>query len=113
MMTSSSQSVVRYLCSAGGASVGLVRHRTENRMLAVLQFTTCESKKFQVELTLDDVRGIGHDIVMLLSADQAEVAAWWRTLADGSDGRPRAPKPSAPHAAEHSSAAGTATGTPT
>ena len=83
-MTSSSQSVVRYLCSAGGASVGLVRHRTENRMLAVLQFTTCESKKFQVELTLDDVRGIGHDIVMLLSADQAEVAAWRRT-AEGAE----------------------------
>jgi hypothetical protein len=85
-MTASSQSVVRYLCSAGGASVGLVRHRTENRMLALLQFVTGEGKRFQVELTIDDVRGIGHDIVQLLSASRADVTVWWRALADGSDG---------------------------
>ena len=94
MMTAPNPSaVVRFLRSAGGASVGLARHRTENRMVPLLRFETREGKQFQVELTIDDVRGIGHDIVMLLSADQAEVAAWWRNLADGSDGRPMAPKP--------------------
>ena len=86
MMTAPNPSaVVRFLRSAGGASVGLARHRTENRMVPLLRFETREGKQFQVELTPDDVRGIGHDIVMLLSADQAEVTAWWQALADGSD----------------------------
>jgi hypothetical protein len=87
---------VRYLQATGDASVGLVRHpRLHDRMLPLLRFTTADGRQFQVELTVADVRGIGHDVIQLFSADRAEVSSWWSRLADGSDGRPRAaPVPS-------------------
>ena len=82
---------VYYLEATGNAGVGLTRHRERHdRMTPVLQFTTTDGRQFEVELTVADLKGIGHDIVQLFSASADEVASWWRTLADGSDGRPEA-----------------------
>jgi hypothetical protein len=82
----------RLIRSAGDAAVGLVRHRTENRMVPLLQLIGASGQRYQVELTVDDVRQICGDLVHLLSANQEEVARWWTKLADGADGRPPAPQ---------------------
>jgi hypothetical protein len=82
---------VHYLEATGDAGVGLARHRElHDRMIPLLRFTTTDGRQFQIKLTVDDLRGIGHDVIRLFSADRAEVSSWWSRLADGADGRPRA-----------------------
>ena len=61
-------------------------------MCAVLSVTPVDDKRFEIQLTLDDVLNVHADLVELLAAGQNKVNRWWQTLADGSDGRPRAPK---------------------
>ena len=99
----------QWLRSTGNVGIGVQRHaELDDRMIGVLSFTTVDRQQIVIEVTVDDLHGLKHDVDRLLTADVAQVAQWWQTLADGSDGRPRAPKPSAPCAAErldHSSAA--------
>jgi hypothetical protein len=76
--------------SGGGASVGVARHRQrDDLMVAVLSVATIDGKRWQFELSLDDVHNLHADLVKLLSASADQVAAWWSVLADGADGRPR------------------------
>ena len=67
-----------------------------------LSVTTVDDKRFEIQLTLDDVLNVHADLVELLAAGQDKVNRWWQTLADGSDGRPRAPKRFARAAAHES-----------
>lgn len=52
-----------------------------------MTFTDVTRRRYVVEVTVSDLRGLRHDIERLLSADAATVSRWWRQLADGSDGR--------------------------
>ena len=78
-----------YLEATGDAGVGLARHRElHDRMIPLLRFTTTDGRQFQIELTVDDLRGIGHDLSRAVQRrsgrSQLMVAA---RLADGADGQ--------------------------
>ena len=63
----------------------------DDRMSAALKFTDADTgRQWVVDLTLVDVRNLTADLVELLFANEIQVRRWWQTLADGSDGRPKA-----------------------
>ena len=65
-----SNPVVRRLQSSGDAAFGVMRDpRRDNHIVAVLTITTIDDTRWQVELTLDDVRNMRADLVELLGAD--------------------------------------------
>jgi hypothetical protein len=78
------------VCAAGDIDVVLARHRSENRMVPLLTFTAADGTHYTVELSTPDVIALHESLKIMFDADQAEVSRWWQTLADGSDGRPRA-----------------------
>jgi hypothetical protein len=69
----------RFLRSRGGAKLALARHRTEARMVPLLQLTTAVGA-FQIEFGADELRAVLSDALRLVSADPAEVASWWSHL---------------------------------
>jgi hypothetical protein len=79
------------LTSLGDATIGVSRDAVlDDRMGAALRFTDAAGQHYVVDLTPRDVNCLMQDLIVLLGANQAQVDAWWRRLADGRDGRPRA-----------------------
>jgi hypothetical protein len=79
------------LASSGDASIGVSRDAVlDDRMGAALRFTDTTGQHHIVDLTPRDVNCLMQDLIVLLGANQEQVDAWWRRLADGGDGRPRA-----------------------
>jgi hypothetical protein len=66
------------------------REDADNLMAAALTYTGADGEFHVVDLELDDVKGVFEDAARLLGANAEQVALWWRRLADGRDGRPRA-----------------------
>jgi hypothetical protein len=75
------------------ASIGVARDpERDDLMCACLRVSDIDGKQWAIDLTLDDVKHLLLDLRSLLEADQATVDRWWRQLASGADGRPRAPR---------------------
>ena len=77
--------------ASGDMSLGITRREdADNLMGAALTYTAADGEFHVVDLELDDVKGVFEDAARLLGANAEQVALWWRRLADGRDGRPRA-----------------------
>jgi hypothetical protein len=71
----------RVLTSSGDAKIGLTRDpAAHDRMRAVLTFRDVAGRGVVVELAPSDLRGILHDALKLVSADNREVRGWWAAL---------------------------------
>ena len=59
-------------------------------MVPLLQLTGTDGTHHTVELSTPDVVALYESLTVMFDVDQAAVDQWWRKLANGSDGRPRA-----------------------